>query len=300
MLYLTDETEIKEIILELSEVDILWLDTEVADYQTKNPRLSLIQMLANPDNLDGSRTYLLDVLNKPELRDFFITNIMENSDITKVFHNAQYDLRFLGETQAKQVVCTLELAKKIPYYLLPVSSRSLKSLTEYLTNFKQLNKEEQKSDWGRRPLTPKQLAYAQMDCIYLREIYYKLRDLVANLEPDPLNDNLELLAQRYQEIEEQWQLLDSEINHLKERLKKAMVIQNKDQVQCLKLSSYERKVVKANLQELVKLVNNKGLELDLMITLTKAMQTQLGQNLAEINVEIETTKVLALRTRNRE
>ena len=48
MHYLTDATEIKAQINQLCSSKILWLDTEVADYRTPNPRLSLIQVLANP------------------------------------------------------------------------------------------------------------------------------------------------------------------------------------------------------------------------------------------------------------
>ncbi len=296
MLYLTNPTEIKEIILDLSEVDLLWLDTEVANYQSKNPRLSLIQILAHRESKDGSRTYLIDVLDRPELIDFFRENILENSEITKVFHNAKYDLNFLGKSQAKQVVCTLELAQKIPYYLLPVSNYSLKNLTEYLTEFKNISKEEQKSDWGKRPLTPQQLAYAQMDCVYLREIYFKLIDLSSQIEPEASRENLELLAQRYREVKRQWQLLDSELNHLQERLKKGMLSQQEYQVQDLQLSSYQRQTLKANFQDLIALVNSKGIALDVQVTLTKAIQEKLGNNLAEINIDVETTTVYQLKT----
>jgi len=39
---------------------------------------------------------------------------MLNPAIEKVFHQASYDLKFLGKTKAKNVTCTLEMA--IPYY----------------------------------------------------------------------------------------------------------------------------------------------------------------------------------------
>ena len=66
--------EIKEIILDLTDTDILWVDTEVADYKTSHPRLSLIQVLAYPQDTRGDRaaplrdrTYMIDVLDKPEV-----------------------------------------------------------------------------------------------------------------------------------------------------------------------------------------------------------------------------------------
>lgn len=296
MLYLTEQADIKEIILELSELEILWLDTEVADYKTKKPRLSLIQMLAHRESLDGSRTYLIDVLEQPELVSFFVEKIMKNPEITKVFHNAKYDLRFLGNAQAKNVICTLELAKQIPYYLLPVSSYSLKSLTEHLTPFNNLSKVEQSSDWGIRPLTPEQLNYAQMDCVYLREVYQQLIQLEAQISPDPLSEDLEWLAQEYRAIEQQRQLLDSQADHLKERLKKAMVSQKQEQVLGIKLSSSQRTTVKTDFRELVRLFNTHELDLDFRVTLTKAIQSQIGQKLLEeIQLETETTEITRLK-----
>lgn len=296
MLYLTKQDDIKEIILDLCEVDYLWLDTEVADYNTKNPQLSLIQMLAHPDNLDGSRTYLLDVLGKPELIEFFIEQIMKNQEIIKVFHNAKYDLKFLGKTKAKNVICTLELAKEIPYYLLPVSSYSLKNLTEYLTQFKQISKEQQTSNWGTRPLSFPQLKYAQMDCIYLREIYYQLLQLQTQISPNPLEENLELLAQEYQKLEKDALLITSKMENIKERLKKAMIEQKQAEVQGIKLSSYSKTTLKTDFRELVRLVNTKNIDLDLTITLTKKMQNQIGDSLTEIEIDTQTIEVTRLIT----
>lgn len=82
--------------------------------------------MAYPENLDGSRTYMLDVLDKPDLINFFIQKIMINELIKKVFHNAKYDLRLLGKTTAKNIFCTLEFSRQFPSHLLPVKSDSLK------------------------------------------------------------------------------------------------------------------------------------------------------------------------------
>ncbi|MDY7023271.1 MAG: ribonuclease D, partial [Cyanobacteriota bacterium] len=146
MLYFTAPEQIKTVITQLLSSKILWLDTEVADYQA-NPRLSLIQVLTQTDRL-----LIFDVLDRPELTALFIEEIMANPAIEKVFHNAKFDLKFLGKKQAKTVTCTLEMAQKIPYYLLPVSNYKLKTLATYFTDFSNIDKVEQGSDWGQRPL----------------------------------------------------------------------------------------------------------------------------------------------------
>ena len=288
MIYLTDENEIKNIILDLIETDILWLDTEVADYATKKPRLSLIQVLAYPENLDGSRIYMLDVLDKPDLIDFFIKNIMINESIKKVFHNASYDLRLLGKTTAKNVFCTLEFSRQFPYHLLPVKSYSLITLTEYLTNFKDLDKEEQGSDWGVRPLHKSQLKYAKMDCVYLAQVYQKLLELDSTVNHNQEENQLDNLCRRYKEIEEQWLLLDSEIKYLKEQIQEIMINNDIKENSYFKLTSRQRTTIKSNLQELVKLINNKNINIDFSITLTKAIQEQLGNNLEDLKTNRDT------------
>ena len=294
MVYLTDAEEIKNIIIDLTDTNLLWVDTEIADYKTKNPRLSLIQVLAYPHDLTGSRTYIFDVLDRPKLSDFFIEQIMKNEQIEKVFHNASFDLRFLGKKQAQNTFCTLQTARKIPYYLLPVKRYTLKSLTEYFTDFTNLSKQEQSSDWGIRPLTDSQLHYAHMDCVYLAQVYLNLVKLQSQLDPQASQENIDQLLQRHQQIEEQWRSLDSEMKHLEARIKEAMLAQNYSENKLFKLNLVERKKIKAQLQDLLDLVNNYQLNLDYKVTLTKDIQSQLGEHLNDLNVDIETTNYYQL------
>jgi len=178
--YLTGAADIRALIDKLALNKILWLDTETADYNTSNPRVSLIQVLAEPENLTGDRVYILDVLDKPELVTYFVDQIMVNPKIEKVFHNASYDLRFLGKEQAKNVTCTYKLAQKITKAVLQVTDLKLKTLAAQLCKFSNIDKEEQGSDWGRRPLTKKQLEYAKMDPVYLAQVHHRLLEITKN------------------------------------------------------------------------------------------------------------------------
>ena len=288
MVYLTDSEEIQDIIVDLQQTDILWLDTEVADYKSKQPRLSLIQVLAYPHCLDGSRTYIFDVLDNYEIINIFVEQIMKNNHIKKVFHNAKYDLKFLGEKNANNIFCTFEFAKKIPYYLLPVKKYSLKALTEYLTDFDELSKEQQGSNWGVRPLTSEQLNYAKMDCVYLAQVYQKLIALEGKLNPEPSQEDISSLLKRYREIEEQWLYLDSEKRSLEERIKQAMLAQNIEENQVFKILTTKRTTTKTNIQELIELVDNHQLNLNFEITLTKDIRSQIGDKLELLKSETET------------
>lgn len=289
MPYLTSVHAISAIVAEYTNTKMLWIDTEVADYKSRNPRLSLIQVLDNPQDMSGDRVYLLDVLDQPIIIAEFIEKIMMNSDIEKVFHNASYDIKLLGNKKAKNITCTLEMAKKIPYYLLPLPNYQLKTIATALCSFNNIDKQEQTSDWGKRPLTEEQIEYAYLDCIYLAQIHLNLLELQAQASPEPVTEDLISLNTRYSQLEQQWKLLNSEFEHLQERMKKAMQAQNISETSYHKLTSYERTTVKASFTELSRLAQTQDINLDFPITLTQKLQKDLGANLEQLSVDIEKT-----------
>lgn len=177
MKYLLDAAEIREQIAKFSLAKTLWLDTEIANWNTYNPRVSIIQILAESKSFTNEDVYILDVLNKDDLVTNFVNKIMANPQIEKVFHNASFDLKYLGGNQAKNITCTLKLARKINRKVLQVSNLQLKTLAKELCHFYNVDKEEQASDWGQRPLTQKQLNYAAMDTVYLAAVHRCLLDI---------------------------------------------------------------------------------------------------------------------------
>lgn len=191
MSYLTQTADIQALINQIASVKTLWLDTEVADWQTPNPRLSLIQILADPNDLMGDAAYILDVLDKPNLVAYFVSQIMANPEIEKVFHNASFDVRYLGgKEQAKNITCTFKMVKKLTKKSHPnplqISNKKLKTLAEELCNFSDVDKSEQANDWGRRPLSEKQLQYAKMDTVYLAQVHLRLLEISNPIKPEPV------------------------------------------------------------------------------------------------------------------
>ncbi len=186
MHYLTKASEIQTQIAEFALAKVLWLDTEVANWNTSYPKLSLIQILAESTDSTGKFAYILDVLDKPDLIALFIRQIMVNSQIEKVFHNASFDLKYLGEKSAQNITCTLKLARKISLKTLQTSNLKLKTLATELCKFSDVDIEEGRSDWGKRPLSDKQLHYAAMDTVYLAAVHQHLLkiyhpDFVSNI-----------------------------------------------------------------------------------------------------------------------
>ncbi|MDB9521830.1 DNA translocase FtsK [Dolichospermum circinale CS-1225] len=177
MYYLTEASEIYQQISQLSLSKTLWIDTEIADWYTDEPKLALIQVLADYTDLTGESAYIFDVLDKPDLAVYFINQIMVNSQIEKVFHNAGFDLKYLGKELAQNVTCTLKIAKKITKEVLQTTNLKLKTLAAELCQFSHVDAEGGSSDWGKRPLTQKQLNYAAMDTVYLAAVHYRLLEI---------------------------------------------------------------------------------------------------------------------------
>ena len=284
MPYLTAANDIKALIAKISQAKILWVDTEIADYKS-NPRLSLIQVLADSTDATGDATFLLDILDKPELAKDFINQIMVNPDIEKVLHNASYDIRFLGNDDAQNVTCTLKMARKIPAYILPLPNRQLKTLIETLCGIAYVDKTEQSGDWAKRPLTQKQLEYAKMDAVYLVQVHRRLREILAQCYPEPATENLTALGEKYQEIESQWKPLDVEFAEVKERFKAGMMAQKLKDSSYFELSSSI--TMKVDFLTLARLTQTEGIELNFPVTLTKEIQKQLGELVADPSLEVE-------------
>ncbi len=296
MPYLKSRKEIRSVIAKYikNNTKTLWLDTEVADYDTRNPRLSLIQVLDDGTDLTGESVYILDVLEQPEVVSEFIDEIMINSSIEKVFHNAKYDLRFLGKKKAKNVTCTLEMAKQIPYYILPLPNYQLKTLAGELCDFQSIDKQHQGSDWGIRPLSEEQIEYAYLDCIILAQVHSRLLEITKKTDFDATTEDLNLLGEKYVELEQRWKFLKSEFEHLQEQIKLAMQAQDKSETPHFKLNSYERTTIKVPFSELVRLVENQNVDLDFDITLTKDIQKNLGDSIEQLAVDVSKTNTIRL------
>jgi len=294
MTYLTSTSEINHRINEYIKAKTLWIDTEVADYNTRHPRLSLIQILDEPRDMSGKNIYLLDVLDKQSVIDNFINKIMVNPQIEKVFHNASYDIKLLGKGKTKNITCTMEMAKKVPYYLLPIPNYQLKTLATTLCKFQDIDKQLQVSDWGQRPLNEEQIEYAYLDCIYLAQVYLGLLDLHSQIFPNPAKEDLASLGERYIHLEHECKLLNSELEHLQTRIKQAMQVHQLSETSHFKLTSYERNTVKVNFAELVNFVQSKNLNLDFPITLTQKLQKDLGENIDSLTTETSVNNTLRL------
>jgi ribonuclease D len=152
---------------------VVGLDTEFIRQKTYYPILCLVQgIFVRPDGIE--EIFVVDVLEK-DINLEPLIDILKNGNIKKIIHSFSQDLDalqfFLGpgkinnieDTQVMAEFCGLEYSIG---YLGAVGVITGENLTK--------NKSLQTSNWRRRPLTKKQLAYACDDVKYLLRLYDEL------------------------------------------------------------------------------------------------------------------------------
>lgn len=139
------------------------VDTETQGLSLVRDKLCLVQLSAG----DGDAHIVQmnrETFDAPNLK-----KLMENPDVTKIFHFARFDvammMRDLGVTIAP-IFCTKIASGLVRTY---TDRHGLKDLTKELINV-DLSKQQQSSDWAADNLTEAQLNYAASDVLYLHQL----------------------------------------------------------------------------------------------------------------------------------
>ncbi|MCB1378351.1 MAG: ribonuclease D [Alphaproteobacteria bacterium] len=151
----------------LATEQFVTVDTEFMRESTYWPDLCLIQMAGRDQHA------LVDPLAPGlDLAPFF--DLMNNPAVLKVFHAARQDIEIMVhragivphpvfDTQVAAMVCGF--GDQVGY----------EAIVRKLARA-QIDKSSRFTDWSRRPLTDKQLAYALADVTHLRVVYERLKD----------------------------------------------------------------------------------------------------------------------------
>ena len=269
---ISESSQVESAVNQLADCRRMWVDTEIADWRGGRGHLSLIQVL--PEG-PSQEVLFFDVLSAPSGSQAFIEQIMAAPHIEKVFHNSSFDTRYLGGEAAVNITCTLRMARSIPSFQFPVDGYSLKALTEHFGIADSVDKTEQASDWGLRPLSDEQMAYAALDVVYLREIHLRLIELVKGQE-SPESVSIPDIDRRLSGLEASYASIKSERDYLRGLLKDAMLEQGCDQSESYRLSRTQLAPMDVPLSELARRIVNSGLEIESVIRLTREVQKQLG------------------------
>ena len=201
-------TALRDAVSELSRSEFITVDTEFIRETTFWPELCLIQMAA-----PGTEAMVDALAPGLDLEPFF--GLMGDEAVVKVFHAARQDIEIVFhrggliphpvfDTQVAAMVCGFG------------DSVSYDQLVQRITG-NSIDKSSRFTDWRRRPLSQKQLAYALADVTYLIDVYRRLEDeLRRENRAHWLEDEMEALTARETydiRPEEAW-------NRLRKRLRK--------------------------------------------------------------------------------
>jgi ribonuclease D len=162
---ITSSVELAAVCKRLSRSEYVTVDTEFMREATYWPRLCVIQM-AGPEE-----AVIVDAMAPNlDLEPFF--RLMANERIMKVFHAARQDIEIvfhrggliphpIFDTQVAAMVCGFG------------DSISYDQLVHRLTGAR-IDKSSRFTDWGRRPLSERQIEYALADVTHLRDVYQAL------------------------------------------------------------------------------------------------------------------------------
>jgi ribonuclease D len=167
---ITDTASLAAFCERISKAPVITVDTEFLRESTFWAQLCLVQM-AGPDE-----AAIIDPLAPGmDLAPFYA--VMADESVTKVFHAARQDIEIFVK-QAGAVPRPLfdtQIAAMVCGYGDQVSYDQL----VFRITGKQIDKTARFTDWSRRPLSPKQIAYAISDVTYLRDIYRSLSAALA-------------------------------------------------------------------------------------------------------------------------
>ena len=167
---ITDTDDVAELCEDLARAAFVTVDTEFIRETTFYPKLCLIQ-IAGPD-----RAAIIDPLaGGIDLAPFYA--LMANPDVMKVFHAARQDIEIFYHASGRvpAPIFDTQVAAMVLGY---GDQIAYDQLVQRVTGAR-IDKSSRFTDWARRPLTEKQLAYALGDVTHLRAV---VRELAGQLD----------------------------------------------------------------------------------------------------------------------
>jgi len=161
--YLDTTSTVDTFLASIANARSLALDTEGASFHRVVDRIYLLQLSTR------EHTAILDPIpiGKPPT----LGQLLEDSGVEIVFHDADYDLRLLRQDYGWLVRNIFDT--RLAAQLLGIKSFGLAALLERYFGVK-LDKKFQRADWSMRPLSQGMLDYAAQDTIHLLELRDRL------------------------------------------------------------------------------------------------------------------------------
>jgi ribonuclease D len=143
------------------------IDTETLGLLPHRDRLCVVQLSRGDGTADVVQ------IAAGQTRAPNIERLLANTEVTKLFHFARFDIAILYKTfgvMAEPIYCTKIASKLVRTY---TDRHGLKDLARELLGT-ELSKQQQSSDWGAETLTEAQLTYAASDVLHLHALRARL------------------------------------------------------------------------------------------------------------------------------
>ncbi|WP_448211199.1 ribonuclease D [Colwellia sp. MEBiC06753] len=214
--YIHDQATLNSLCQALAQSAVLAIDTEFVRTRTLYPKLGLLQVS------NGEHLALIDPLTIEDLSPFW--QLVADKNIVKVLHACSEDLEvFLtaGQCRPKNLIDSQIMMMFLGHGLSLGYAATVKHYLDI-----DLDKSESRTDWTKRPLTEKQLTYAEADVEYLYQLYPRLlADIEAKGWLSACQQETEMMVAKkftpidedslYQNIKMAWKLSPKQLNNLK-------------------------------------------------------------------------------------
>ena len=159
--YIQDAASLARLCHSFAKSTHLAIDTEFVRTRTLYPKLGLLQVN------NGEILALIDPIAIEDLSPFW--DLLTNEKICKVLHACSEDLEvFLTAANCKPI--NLIDSQIMMSFLGHGLSMGYAAMIQHFTDV-ELDKSESRTDWTKRPLTERQLSYAEADVEHLFQVY---------------------------------------------------------------------------------------------------------------------------------
>ena len=165
-----DQAGFESLLRDLEGQDEIAVDTEADSFYSYRNKVCLIQVTI------GDRDYLVDPLADIDITGF--GKVFADPGVVKIFHDSEYDVLILRRDFGFTFKNLFDT--RVAAAVLGSAAPGLASVLDQHFGVS-LDKSMQRSDWAKRPLTPKQIAYARLDTHYLQALAAEQRTQLADM-----------------------------------------------------------------------------------------------------------------------
>ncbi|MFT7516977.1 MAG: ribonuclease D [Myxococcota bacterium] len=164
VIMVTDAESLTQAVETWTAAGIIGVDTEANSFFAYHERLCLLQVSTDIQDWIVDPFALGDDMK-------IMAPLLADPNIIKIFHAAEFDLMIIKKDMGVEVQGMFDT--QVAMTFLRHQKTGLAALIESYYGIK-LSKDEQRSNWGKRPLSDKQIAYARIDTHFLVDVYNKL------------------------------------------------------------------------------------------------------------------------------